>query len=248
MKVLITGGSGKLGRKLLRLFPSALAPSHRELDITNRKRVFEYLHDKTPETLIHCAALTSIRECESHRHKAFEVNVHGTENLFEALESIATLYCFRGYFAYLSSACVFSGEFPHRFYSESDIPYPRNFYGLTKLLGEVIVNRGSSPLMSHLIVRTNFVERGKWPYPAAFTDRFGTYLYTDQVARAIKTLIKKRTTGTVHVCGDRRISMYDLARRADKSVKPTTLKNYNGPPLTVNMCLTSKRIRPIPLR
>lgn len=76
-----------------------------------------------------------------------------------------------GKFIYVSTACVFDGH--SEMYSEESIPYPENFYSLTKLLGEYVVNR----LSNSLIIRTNFVGRQKWPYSKAFADRFGTYLF-----------------------------------------------------------------------
>ena len=41
--VLITGGSGKLGKELKKLFPTALIPTHAELDITKLISVTEYV-------------------------------------------------------------------------------------------------------------------------------------------------------------------------------------------------------------
>ncbi|MDI6855537.1 MAG: hypothetical protein QMD21_01965 [Candidatus Thermoplasmatota archaeon] len=38
--VMITGASGKLGSEISKLYPDALKPTHSELDITDRKRVF----------------------------------------------------------------------------------------------------------------------------------------------------------------------------------------------------------------
>lgn len=95
---------------------------------------------------------------------------------------------------------------------------------------------------SYLILRTNFIERGKWKFPEAFTDRFATYLYSDQVAKAIKNLFEKRYDGLVHVCGKTRMSLYESAKLLDPTVKPINLLGYTGPSVTVNMSLTSHRI------
>jgi len=235
--LLITGASGTLGGEFARLLPDALTPTHQQLDVTNRDVVLSYVREKRVHTVIHCAALTSVRLCETNRAHAFGTNVSGTRNLVDALSRFAP----KPYFIYVSTACVFPGDEPARFYSEDDIPYPCNFYGLTKLLGEYEARR----LPGSLIIRTNFAGRGKWKYPSAFTDRFGTYLYVDEVARAITKLIHADTRGCVHVCGDRSMSMYDFARIGTPDVKPMILKDYLGPPVTVNMCLTSNRIPPV---
>jgi dTDP-4-dehydrorhamnose reductase len=236
---MITGSTGKLGRELLKVFPNSFAPSHRELDITDKEAVFKFIKNIKPELLIHCAALTGIRECENNKESAWRVNVEGTENLVKACEKFAK----KCYFVYISTACVFYGDRGE--YVETDIPYPKNFYSLTKLLGEFVVKY--SNLKRWLIIRTNFVAREKWPYPKAFVDRYGTYLFADDLARAIKTVLEKNYTGILHVCGDRKLSMFELAKITTPEVQPMTLEEYNGPPLTVDMSLKSIRIKPFKL-
>ncbi len=242
MKLCITGASGKLGSRLRRLFPGSVAPPHSELDITKADATRKYILNGSFDTVIHCAALTSIRYCEEHREETYSVNVNGTRNLIEALGASPLK---DRYFIYLSTACVFPGDAPDKYYSEDDVAYPKNLYSVTKLIGEYIVNSFSKTLRV-LVIRTNFIERGDWPYPTAFSDRYATYLYSDQLARAIKGLVEKKTTGLVHVCGDKRMSMYEFARLTDPKVKPMTIRDYTGPPLTMNMSLTSHRIPLIP--
>ena len=237
--VMITGSTGKLGKELLKVFPNSFAPSHEELDITDKEAVFKYIQKIRPELLIHCAALTGIRECENDKESAWRVNVEGTENLVKACEKFAKT-C---YFVYISTACVFYGDKGE--YVETDIPYPKNFYSLTKLLGEFVVKY--SNLKKWLIIRTNFVAREKWPYPKAFVDRYGTYLFADDLAKAIKVVLEKNYTGILHVCGNRKLSMFELAKITTPEVQPMTLEEYNGPPLTVDMSLKSVRIKPFKL-
>jgi dTDP-4-dehydrorhamnose reductase len=204
------------------------------LDLTDNEAVSRYIKTNKPELLIHCAALTGIRECEENKEKAWRVNVEGTENLVKACEDAAK-DC---YFIYVSTACVFYGDKGN--YVETDTPYPKNFYSLTKLLGEFIVKH--STLEKWLIIRTNFVAREKWPYPKAFADRYGTYLFADDLAKAIKRVADDNTTGILHVCGEEKISMFELAKITTPEVKPMTISEYVGPPLTIDMSLNSKRI------
>ena len=76
-------------------------------------------------------------------------------------------------------------------YTEDDIPSPCNFYGLSKLIGEFVAQR----MRHHLVVRTNFVARGPWPYPRAFVDRYGSYLLAEDVAAALGDVMSVRTEG-----------------------------------------------------
>jgi dTDP-4-dehydrorhamnose reductase len=234
-KILITGGSGKLGTQLVRVFPEALHPTRQELDLTVRASVDKYLSKEKPDVVIHTAALTSVPFCEENRKEAYEINVTGTENLVGACLA-QNAKC---YFVQISTACVFHGDVGN--YVETDLPYPKNYYALTKLLAEFVVK--CSKLKS-LIIRTNFVAKEKWPYPKAFVDRYGTYLFAADVAAAVKSVVQQKLIGIVHVRGEERISMYELAKITTPTVKPMTLAEYKGVPLTVDMTLSSVRLRP----
>ena len=189
------------------------------------------MKDNKVDIIIHTAALTGIRECEENSPKAWNNNVKATENLVDA----CLKYCPDVYFVYLSTACVFDG---HRgMYNENDIPYPENFYALTKLLGEFAVKK----LSNYLIIRTNFVAKEKWKYPKAFTDRYGTYLLAQDVALGIKNVVENQLHGIIHIVGDSKISMFELARKLSPNVFPMTIGEYDGPPLTMDMSLDTVR-------
>ena len=214
-------------------------PSRAELDITDRELVTHYMRLHKVDTVVHTAALTGIRQCEENRELAWKTNVDGTRNLLQAcLQSRPDCY-----FVHISTACVFYGD--RGDYVESDLPYPKNFYSLTKLVSEFVVSEVRSD--NWLIIRTNFVPRSRWPYQKAFKDRFGTYLFADDLANAIAKVLEKRITGILHVCGDKRMSMFELAKITTPDVQPMTIEEYSGPPLTMDMSLVSSRIKPFKL-
>lgn len=229
--ILITGGSGKLGAVLKKVFPDALTPTRKELDITDRDSVFKFIETNRPEKIIHAAALTGVRQCDEDKELAWKTNIRGTENLVDACLKFKPNI----HFLYVSTACVFDGV--KGMFTENDVPAPKNYYSLTKLLGEFVVKK----LPSHLIIRTNFVAKEKWPYPKAFTDRHGTYLFADGVAKGIKDVLDEDLTGLVHITGDKKLSMLELAKLTTPDVQPITLKEYSGPPLTVDMTLDTVR-------
>ena len=239
MVVLITGGSGKLGGELKKIYPDALAPTHREMDITSPGAIRSYVSHHVPDIVIHTAALAAIRGCEENRELAWKTNVTGTADLISCCVAANS----RCYFIYISTACVFYGD--RGDYSEDDIPYPKNFYSLTKLLGEFAVQPSQIPW---LIIRTNFIAREKWPYPKAFTDRWGTYLFVDDLALAIRQIINRKLTGIVHICGEEKLSMYDLGKITTPDLEPMTMAEYSGPPVTQDMSLVSHRVQPFKLR
>jgi dTDP-4-dehydrorhamnose reductase len=231
--ILITGMSGRLGRALRREFPNALTPSHRQLDIVEKRCVDRYLAKTRPATVIHAAAFTDVAAAERDHSGCWDVNVVGTENMVSGLQKSVPACLF----VYVSTACVFSGQEGN--YDEQGVPGPRNFYGLTKLIGEYISKR----MTSYLIVRTNFIENAPWPHKRAFIDRFGTYLSTCDVARAIHELIEGGFRGVIHAAGDRRFSMYELASVTSPNVTTMTMDDTNLP-LTVDMSLRSLRVAP----
>ena len=233
MKILVTGGTGSLGTSLKKVFPNAFFPSRSEMDITDARIVEEAVLAYSPDVLVHTAAFVDVRGCEEDKLRAWKTNVEGTQNIVSAVSKLND-GC---YLVYLSTACVFAGE-NERYYTEDDVPSPKNFYGLTKMCGEVAVRQ----YKNSCIIRTNFVPRQKWKYPKAFVDRFGTYLFSDQVAQGISEVLQKKEKGTIHIVGDRRISMYELAKLAgSKDVGELTLEEYKGPPLTIDMSLSTRR-------
>lgn len=230
MSVLITGGSGILGTELKKVFPDVIAPTHKELDICDKNSVFDFFKKKDIDLVIHAAAVTKVRLCEENRELAMNVNVNGTRNLVDAIIEFKK----KTRFIYISTACVFDGH--SGMYKEKSIPYPENFYALTKLLGEYEVKK----MNNYLIVRTNFVSKQKWPYPKAFTDRFGTYLFSNQVAEGLKEVENANLKGFVHIVGDRKISMFEIAKMTTPEVLPMTINEYSGPRLTMDMTLDTE--------
>ncbi len=229
MKILLTGSNGILGKEISKNISNCITPSRNELDITNRKAVFEFIKINKFDVVIHTAALTSVRECENNKKNAWKTNVTGTQNIVDAL----SIYNPNTNLIYVSTACVFKGD--EKMYSETSLPNPANFYALTKLIGETIVQS----LSNHLIIRTNFVAKKKWAYEKAFTDRFGTYLFADDVAIGIKEIYESKQKGIIHLVGDKIFSMYELAKITTPEIKPMTLGDYSGPHLTINMTLDS---------
>lgn len=83
MKVLLTGGTGLLGRSLTLL---ADRPSHAELDI--RKPI----ESKPYDLIVHCAAYTDVELAETNRRSCFNTNVSGTLNLLDAYPTTPFVY------------------------------------------------------------------------------------------------------------------------------------------------------------
>lgn len=233
MTILITGASGKLGSELVKLLPQALTPSHYEMDLTCYMDIKNYFIKHQPiDIVIHLGALTTIHACEQDKELAWKINVEGTRNLM----NIAYAWNNNVYLVYASTPCVFSGN-KQGTYKENDEPNPKNYYGLTKLIAEYITLYTSH---RSLVFRSNFIPFKKYQYSKAFTDRYGTYLFTHQVCKALIELLDNKTTGIVHIVGNKKLSMLELAHLCPDSqeVQPMTINDYEGiGKLTMNMCM-----------
>lgn len=233
MRILITGASGALGSSLRKVFKGAYCPARKNMDVTSTSSLNKAVLKYKPDVLIHAAALVGIRECENNKEKAWLTNVEGTQNIIDALKKLNN----NCYLVYMSTACVFAGEH-EKYYTEDDVPAPKNCYSLTKLCGEIATRQYPNTC----IIRTNFVPKEQWKYPKAFVDRFGTYLFSDNVAKGIFDVIRKKPKGIIHIVGSKRMSMYELALLAgSKNIGRMTLAEYKGPTLTVDMSLSTKR-------
>jgi dTDP-4-dehydrorhamnose reductase len=190
---------------------------------------------KKIDTVIHLAAMTGIPNCENDRQQAYDVNINGIRYLLNTAKNNKVKH-----FIYLNTACVFPGTNDDTMEDEDSLPYPKHYYGLTKYIAEEIAKTYDSSEMKVTIVRTNFTSM-PWEYPKAFTDRFGTYLFAQGVANGLKDIIKEKPRQPIiHICGDKKISMYDYAVAGGSQVEPMTLEDYKGTPLTKNMSITSK--------
>ncbi|UQN09559.1 sugar nucleotide-binding protein [Deinococcus sp. QL22] len=84
----MTGGGGRLGTELQALLPQILAPSSRELDVTDLKQVRRVIEREQPELIVHAAAYTNIGAAEQEREQCWRVNVEGISHVAEATRMV----------------------------------------------------------------------------------------------------------------------------------------------------------------
>ncbi|MEZ0348756.1 MAG: NAD(P)-dependent oxidoreductase [Thermus sp.] len=210
MRLLLTGGTGRLGQELVKLLPGVVAPPRAELDITRPETVEAVFARYCPEVVVHAAAYTDVASAERERALCWQINVEGTKNLVEAA------WRRKVFFIHISTDYVFEGT--RGMYREDDTPGPvRNYYALTKLVAESLVRL----LPRHLVIRTSF-RPNTWPYPVAFTDLYTSQDYLDVIAPEIALAILRHEDipyTTLHIATERK-SAYDLARRRNPHVRP----------------------------
>lgn len=206
----MTGGSGLLGKALLNLDDTLVAPPRDELDISDCAAVAAYIHNAEPDIVIHAAAVTNNREVEEDPSGALNVNVVGSANV--ALACVGT----RIRLVYLSTDYVYRGD--RGDYSESDEVLPANLYAWTKLAGEAAVRA----VPNHLIIRTSFGS-SRFDYPAAFIDKWSSKEYVDVIAPEILEAARSPLTGVLNIGGPKR-SLCEYAKERNPEVRELRLE------------------------
>lgn len=214
-----------------------------QLDITDKEAVDRVFKENKPDAIIHCAAWTNVDGAEDPNTKPLvkRINVEGTDNLVKVAKTIGAK------FLYISTDYVFNGEGTEPWKPDDKDYAPLNYYGQTKLEGELSV---SSQLVRFFIVRIawvfgfngkNFIkttlslaDKG-YKELRVVDDQIGTPTYTYDLARLLVDMIQTDKYGYYHATNEGGfISWADFAeeifRQADKDVKVNrvTTKEYGA--------------------
>ena len=193
-----------------------------QLDITDEKAVKETIERLKPDAIIHCAAWTAVdaAEDEENKTKVHAINVDGTRYIAEAAKAVGAKML------YLSTDYVFDGKGDRPWQPDDKNYAPLNYYGQTKLEGEMAV---SSTLDKFFIVRIawvfglngkNFIKTminvGKTHDTVRVVDdQTGTPTYTYDLARLLVDMIETEKYGYYHATNEGGyISWADLAEEA----------------------------------
>lgn len=251
MKVVVTGVAGQLGYDVINelkkrgifaigtdiyhnndLINKANWDMYIQLDITKKEKVEEVFEQIKPDAIIHCAAWTDVDGAEDEKNKFFvnNVNVNGTDNLVKVAKVNEVK------FLYISTDYVFNGEGTRPWQPDDKNFAPQNYYGETKLRGELTV---SSQLEKFFIVRIawvfglngkNFIktmlslaDKG-YKELKVVDDQIGTPTYTCDLARLLVDMIQTEKYGYYHATNEGGyISWADFAeeilKQANKEVK-----------------------------
>lgn len=230
MNVLVTGGSGQLGRSIMDV---ARGSEHRfiytymnsqdhegmvQLDITDKDAVRRIVEDNSIDVIVNCAGYTDVEKAESEEETAFRLNAEAAGLLAETARACgATLI-------HISTDYVFDGRQSEP-YGEDAAQAPLNAYGRSKLAGELAVLASGC---RHMIIRTSWLYS---PYGKNFvktilsksrshailkvvSDQVGTPTYAGDLAGFIMTLLEPdnlRKEGIYHYSNEGVCSWFDLA-------------------------------------
>lgn len=141
-KALVIGSEGNIGVPLVKHLKSlsydvlevdckpAWRPNYLMADITKPVDIMPAFEWK-PDVVFMLSAMVSRVTCEQAASLAVDVNMTGLQNMLELTKSVGA------HFVYFSTSEVYGNEL--EVMSEDVKPHPNNRYGLTKLLGESLV-------------------------------------------------------------------------------------------------------------
>lgn len=177
------------------------------------------------DVAINCAAFTRVDDAEKERSVCYDINATGAGNVAKVCAERGT------YLIHLSTDYIFDGKKGSP-YTEADPVGPLNYYGETKLAGEIAVRKAGGQT---LIARTqslyglrgrnfikailNQIRMGKDTLRVV-NDQISSPTYTRHLAEALVRLAATRRAGLVHVAARGQCSWFDFARAIVDRVKP----------------------------
>jgi dTDP-4-dehydrorhamnose reductase len=228
VRVLVTGGTGYLGRVIVDRYAAqhddVHALWHRQAagasdgvtwhrtELADKDDTDALVARLRPDLVVHTAYSMTV--------DADVVNGSAPGDLATASRTVGAR------FVHLSTDVVFDGS--RGGYGEDDAVHPITPYGRAKAVGEQVV-RAADP--DALIVRTSLLYGGTTPGPqerlvaraldgddvAFFVDEVRNVVQVDDLADAVVELAERTTTGVLHVAGADAISRYDFARLLARS-------------------------------
>jgi len=233
MRVLVTGGTGLLGKGLSETCPSncvlhvlhrndrgVVEPPGSELvcDVLDRDTLGKIFRTHNFDVVLHAAGLASVDYVEHHVDEAVESNMTGTANVVECCNQ------FNKHLIYVSTNAVFDGtRAPYR---EGDPTCPINMYGRIKVQCEELVAKEA---WSYSVVRP--IMMYGWPYPSGrqnpvtwlldrlshgasvsiVTDVYENPLFYLQCGEALWKLVRRPDIKLVHLAGGEVVNRYEFA-------------------------------------
>ena len=262
MKVFVTGVGGQLGHDVMNELEkrgyegigSDLAPVYSgiqddsavtrmpyvPMDITDSEQVEKVISEVAPDVIVHCAAWTAVdlAEDEDKKAKVKAINTDGVQNIADVAKKLDAKMI------YISTDYVFNGQGTEPWLPDCKDYAPLNYYGETKLGGELAV---ANTLEKYFIVRIawvfglngkNFIKTmlnvGKsHDTVRVVNDQIGTPTYTLDLSVLLVDMLETEKYGYYHATNEGGyISWYDFTKEIYRQagykteVQPVTTEEY----------------------
>jgi GDP-4-dehydro-6-deoxy-D-mannose reductase len=256
-RILITGGTGFVGRHLIRSLKSfdvkifAISSSevrtpepgvdYLKADIRRADEIGLIIREANPEQVYHLAAVSTVGDAGNDPRSAFDINVLGSYNVFEAVMLLPV----PPRVLYVSTSQVYASS-DHAL-AETSLSAPDNHYAATKAMAELLAVQYRKTSSGGIIIarafnhtgpgqRTSFVmpsiakqlaeaEAGLCPPVIKVGNLNVRRDFTDvrDVVMAYQKLIANGKIGeTYNVCSGRAVFLADLVRELQKECRVKT--------------------------
>ena len=258
-RVLITGAAGLIGQYLLRSASrwasgwNVHGVTRVDADLTDHSSVERLWQTIRPTAVIHCAALSRIKDCEQNPGLARRVNVEATTHLATLSADIP--------FLFLSSGEVFDGA--RGWYGEADEPRPVNIYGKTKLEAEHIVLQGPRHTVLRIVLTAGTSHNGDRSFVEdmcraarvgrevlLYADEYRCPLPAGAIARAVWELLARDQPGLYHLGGRERLSRWEIGEallpwypELSHHLVKGSARNHTGAPRPSDLSLRCDKIQ-----
>lgn len=216
-----------------------ISTGSKDLDITNKEKVIEFILEKCPQIVINAAAYTEVDNCETKYDKAYAVNALGPKYLAIACNKINIPLI------HISTDYVFNGNKNTPLIEEDKLD-PKTIYGKTKLEGEKFIKENTNKFF---ILRTawlfgihgkNFVKTmlnlsKNRNEIKVVNDQIGSPTYSLDLSRSIQELINSDKYGIYHLTNKGECSWYEFAKKIFQlsniniKVQPITTQEFPRP-------------------
>lgn len=245
--ILVTGANGQLGTELrteaIKYPPlNFLFTDFRELDITDKSKVENFIRKYQPSYVVNCAAYTAVDRAEQEETQAYQLNAIAPKILAE------TCKAYRARLIHVSTDYVFDGK-THIPYSEISATNPTSVYGKSKLEGELQVQESGVGMIirtswlysayGNNFVKTILKHAKLKPELNVVFDQVGTPTWANDLASAIIQVIGKGEENfkpeIFHYSNEGVCSWYDFAHEIvdiaglSCTVQPIETKDYPTP-------------------
>lgn len=174
MKILVTGGSGFIGKRLMEKLTD-LGHEVENFDFINGQDIRDYEHVeravKGKDMVFHLAAVADLNWAREHPIETMDINVTGTTQMAVA--------CARHnvFLNYASTCCVYGNQETHPS-NEKSQPNPTEIYACSKLAGEyVILGYHRLYNLKHNILRFATI------YGPGMREALATYIFLKQAIK-----------------------------------------------------------------
>jgi len=222
----------KIKKKRLSILKKNKNFKFKNIDITNYKKIKKFIENKKIDVVIHLAAQAGVRYSLINPNKYLDTNITGFINLLKSIKNKKIKK-----FLYASSSSVYgdSNKFPLK--ENTDLK-PKNIYGSTKRINELLADQYSKIYKIPFIGLRFFTIYGEWGRPDMFIfklikahkkkkffylNNFGKhkrdFTYIGDVVKIINIITKKKIKNhnIFNICSNNPINILSIIKKFKKT-------------------------------